>query len=123
MTFGIGKFPSLYNYCSLFTVINAVCIFLFFNKLNIKSKTVNFIAESVFAIFCLHVSFFTLETWRRFFITENHLTKGTINVIFWTFISVISMFLFSLFVDVLMRLLLGKIKNKLLLKVDFEFEV
>lgn len=123
MTFGIEKFPSLYNYCSLFTVINAVCLFLFFNKLNIKNKAVNFIAKSVFAIFCLHVSFFTLETWRRFFITENHLTGGTINVIFWSFISVFSMFLFSLSIDVLVRFTIGKIKNKLLLKVNFEFEV
>ena len=48
MTLLVKKFSSLYNYCSIFTVINAICLFLLFNKLDFSSKIINYISKSVF---------------------------------------------------------------------------
>lgn len=41
MTALIHKSPSLYGYCSIFTFMNAICLFLLFNKLNMQNKVIN----------------------------------------------------------------------------------
>ncbi len=71
MTLFIHKLPSLYNYCSVFTVINAICLFLLFNKLNFCSKVVNYISKSVFAIYCIHVQFSINLLWKKYLILPN----------------------------------------------------
>ena len=75
MTVFVHKLPSLYGYCSIFTFINAVCLFLLFNKLNIQNKVINYISKSVFAIFCIHTLPIANALWRKI-ITTKHLYKG-----------------------------------------------
>lgn len=111
MTVFIARIPSLYNYCSIFTVMTAVCVFLLFAKLDFHSKGVNYCAKSCFAIFCIHTSGFALDLWRDYFITESHLTAGIASTLLWTMISVGSMFFSCLILSLVMRLMFGKLKS------------
>lgn len=111
MTVFIEKLPSLYNYCSIFTVVTAVCIFLLFSKLDFQKKSINYCAKSCFAIFCIHTSGFALNIWQNYFITESHLKAGILSTVLWTLISVGSMFLCCLVLSLVMRLLFGKLKS------------
>lgn len=113
MTFGIFKITSLYNYCSIFTVISATCLFLLFNKLSIQSKLINFISKSVFAIFCIHTLPLTNSLWVKYFITPEHISMSTGKMVIWTFISIIIMFLFCLIIDIFVRYTFGLLKNKI----------
>lgn len=111
LTIGIKKFPSLYNYCSVLTVINAVCLFLLFRKIRIQNTAVNFAAKSCFAIFCIHTGGFANGLWRQYFITEEHLSSGIVTTLLWTFISVSVMFFSCLILSIIMRFVFGKIKD------------
>ena len=113
MTVLIKRLPSLYNYCSIFTVITAVCLFLLFNKLKIQNKALNFCSKSCFAIFCIHTGGFANTLWKKYLITEGHFTSGFANTIAWTFVSVTVMFVACLALSILCRLLFGKIKEKI----------
>ena len=113
MTFLIKRLPSLYNYCSIFTVITAVCLFLLFNKLKIQNNFLNYCSKSCFAIFCIHTSGFANTLWKKYLITEEHFTAGFVNTILWTFISVIAMFVACLVLSLVCRLFFGKIKEKI----------
>lgn len=113
MTAGVSQMPSLYNYCSVFTVISAVCLFLLFNKLEFQSKAVNFVSKSVFAIFCMHISFVAKVFWRKFFITSEHVGRWGGVFILWVFLSVVSMFLLCLLIDIAMRFTFGILERKL----------
>lgn len=88
MTLFIHKFSSLYNYCSIFTVINAVCLFLLFNKLDFVSKTVNFVSKSVFPIYCIHVGFSANELWKKCLIRPEYIEGGVVNMLICTILSV-----------------------------------
>lgn len=112
ITMGIQKMPSLYNYCSFLTVLNAICLFMLFQKISIQSRIINYAAKSCFAIFCIHVMEYANGLWRQYFITEEHLSKGTTPTIFWTIVSVTVMFFCCLMLGILMRFVLGKIKEK-----------
>lgn len=114
MTLFVHKFSSLYNYCSIFTVINAVCLFLLFNKLNFVSKTVNFISKSVFPIYCIHVGFSVNELWKKYLIRPEYIKGGIVNMLICTILSVTLMFLACLIVDIIVRYTINIIKNKLL---------
>lgn len=112
MTFGISRFPSLYDYCSIFTFISAISLFLLFNKLNFQSKVVNFISKSVFAIFCIHTLPVANILWRKYFITPEHISSGTGKMFIWTIISVAVMFTACLCLDIIVRYTFGFLKNK-----------
>ncbi len=117
MTIYIAKCPSLYNYCSIFTVITAVCVFLLFCKLDFQNTTINYCARSCFAIFCIHTGGFANELWRQHLITDAHLSGGILVTLLWTLISVGVMFLACLLFSVLMRNLFGKLKDKIYTKL------
>lgn len=110
MTVCIAKMPSLYNYCSIFTVITAVCIFLLFSKIKFKNQVINFCAKSSFAIFCIHTGEFANRIWRNI-ITEKFFANGVFQTIFWMLICVGLMFLFCLLISIVMRLIFGKLKS------------
>ena len=112
MTVSISKAPSLYNYCSIFAVITAVCIFLLFCKLSFQNRFINYCAKSCFAIFCIHTSSFSYQLWRQYLTTESHLTSGGITLIVWTLVSVVVMFTACLMISVVMRISVGKIKDR-----------
>ncbi|MBD5403058.1 acyltransferase [bacterium] len=114
MTAGVYQMPSLYNYCSVFTVISAICLFLLFNRLEFQNRAVNFVSKSVFAIFCMHVSSVAKVFWRKFFITSEHITNvwGGVLVL-WVFVSVVSMFLLCLLIDIAIRFTFGHFGKRL----------
>lgn len=111
LTIGIKKFPSLYNYCSVLTVVNAICLFLLFLKIDFQSKDINYAAKSCFAIFCIHTRGFAAELWRQYFVTEEHLSSGLVTTLLWTFISIFAMFFSCLILSIIMRFVFGKLKD------------
>ena len=112
MTICIAKCPSLYNYCSIFTVITAVCLFLLFCKLEFQNKIINYCAKSCFAIFCIHTGGFANYLWHKI-ITEGYFTNGIFQTILWMFVSVSCMFLGCMALSIVMRVSFGKFKSYL----------
>ncbi len=102
-----------YNYDFVLTVVNAVALFLLYNKLTFQCKAVNFAAKSCFAIFCIHIGAFANTLWTKFFITEAHICNGLGRMILWSFISVLAMFSGCLAVSVVMRGIFGRSKDKI----------
>lgn len=117
------KYSCFLNYCCVFNVINAAAIFLFFNQLHFQNKAINFMAKSVFPIFCIHTSSYAILFWKKYFITENHISSSFGSLLLWTLISVISMFLFSLIVDIVVKLIFGKAKKILLKKLPVLYTI
>lgn len=113
LTLLVQKFHSLYNYCSIFTIINAVCLFLLFSNFKFQNKIINNISKSVFSIFCIHTSSFPLIYWRKFFVTNEHLSNSFHLFIFWTILSILTMFIFCLIIDIIYRNTLKKLFNRI----------
>lgn len=113
MTILAKKIPSVYNYDSFFTIINAVCLFLIFNNFSLKNKPINFISKSMFAVYCIHTSFIPMTLWRHI-ITQDNIGQGIGKMIFWTLICIATMFLACLILDFLFRGIFYKIKNSIL---------
>lgn len=113
LTIGITKLPSLYNYCSVLTVINAVCLFMIFWNFRIQNKVINYASKSCFAIFCIHTGVFANGLWRQYLITEEHLSCGILTTLLWTAISVSAMFCGCLLLSVFMRIAFGAIKDSI----------
>ncbi len=113
----IGFFPSFYNYCNIFTVATAVCVFLIFKQMKCTSKLINYVSKSVFAIFCIHTSGIVNKMWRRYCITPEHINEDLGSLVIWTIISVVGMFFCCLVVDIFFRHTLGVLKDKLLRKL------
>ena len=49
-----------YPYCSPFLIVNAVILFMLFSKMDFKSKYVNWLSSSVFAVYIIHHQHFIL---------------------------------------------------------------
>ncbi len=112
MTVCIAKCPSLYNYCSIFTVITAVCLFLLFCKLDFHNTGVNYCAKSCFAIFCIHTGGFANDLWHKI-ITEEHFANGVFQTLVWMIVCVGIMFLCCMALSIVMRVIFGKLKTYL----------
>lgn len=123
MTIFIKHFSSLYNYCSMFTVINAVCIFLLFNRLHFSSKIINFISKSVFSIYCLHVGFTMNELWKNYCIKPEFVGGGILEELLCVVISVSLMFIICLVIDIIMRSSIIHCKNKIFTKLPNLFSI
>jgi len=112
MTIFIAKLPSLYNYCSIFTVITAVCLFLLFCKLDFQNTAINYCAKSCFAIFCIHTGAFANALWHKI-ITEEHFANGALQTLIWMFVCVGVMFLCCMALSIVMRVMFGKLKDRI----------
>ena len=123
MTFFIKHFSSLYNYCSMFTVINAVCLFLLFNRLQFASKIINFISKSVFSIYCLHVGFSMNELWKKYCIKSLLIGGGIIEELLCIVFSVSLMFIICLLIDIIMQSTVIHCKNKIFTKLPNLFSI
>ena len=110
LTIGISNLPSLYNYCSVLTVLNAVCLFMLFQKIHIQNSAINFASKSCFAIFCIHTGGFANGLWRKNLITEEHFSGGLGSTLLWMAVSILTMFFGCLLLSFLMQLVFGKIK-------------
>ena len=96
------RFFNTLGYNSLFNIIGAVCFFLFFSKLNIKSsivnKVINKLSVSVFSIYIIHMnSFISKYIWQGIFNCSSYYTDKLfiVNLI----ISVISVFIVCVIID------------------------
>lgn len=123
MTLFIHKLPSLYNYCSVFTVVDAICLFLLFNKLNFNSKVVNYISKSVFSIYCIHIHYSINLLWKKYLILPKFVEGAISEMLICMIISVVVMFVFCLIIDIIVRYTINLIKDKLLTKMPVLFSL
>lgn len=123
MTLFIHKVPSLYNYCSVFNVINGICLFLLFNKLNFKNNFVNFTSKSVFAIFCIHTHYSINLLWKKHFILPEYIGENVGKMIICMIVCVAVMFVFCLVIDIIVRYTVNLVKNKILSKMPVLFSM
>ena len=107
----IERFNSLWNYCSIFTFINAMCIFLMFKNFNIKSKIINYLSKSVFAIFCIHTGRGVNTIWNKYLISEKYFSNSFISNVIWVLFCVFTTFTVCLVISVLMKLVFEKLKK------------
>lgn len=111
------KYRFIWNYCSVLVIINAITIFLIFTRINIKNSFINYISKSVFAIYCLHTRESVSFLWKKYFITDEHVRGSLFSLVLWSILSVIIMFLACLLIDLILRVLLTPLKNKLFNKL------
>lgn len=60
---GIGEGMSWLSYISPIVIANSLALLLFFSKLQIKSRAINWVASSCFAVYILHCSRHALEAY------------------------------------------------------------
>ena len=93
-----GNAWRVFSYCSPFVILASVCLLLFFSKISIRSKIVNWIVVSCFAAYVVHCSpiFFStyLETIKRWFDNE-----GTLVFLLYTTLWIVSVFAVSILFD------------------------
>lgn len=115
LTIGSYYFSSLYNYCSLFTVVNAICLFLLFNKFSFNNNFINYISKSVFSVYCIHTMSLPIFFWKKYLITSNHI-NGVGTTLLWMLVSVFVMYFACLIISIIFRNTFGLIKEKISLK-------
>lgn len=59
-TLGKGIWYLCYPYCSPILTLNGVLLFLIFGKMKIRSRIINYLASSVFAVYIIHHQHFIL---------------------------------------------------------------
>lgn len=79
-------------YTSLQTILGSVCLLLYFSKLSVHSKFINWVASSAFAVYLVHTNGYLLETYKciakTIFATYSSIT----------YLAVILAFVFALFI-------------------------
>ncbi len=113
--YGISMFSSVYtSYANIFVVLQAVTLFLVFQKWDMKSYSViNFIAKSAFGIYLLHTSLFMVrDFWGHFHIAE-YVQKAPGIVLGHMLISCIAMYMVCLIIDIVCRSIVTPMVNKI----------
>lgn len=59
-TLGKGIWHLSYPYCSPILILNGVLLFLLFGRMRIRSRIINYLASSVFAVYILHHQHYVL---------------------------------------------------------------
>lgn len=97
-------------YNSIFNIIGSIALFLFFSKLNIKSKLINKMSKYVFSIYIIHINpFIKSYIWTDIMNSGDYYTSNffIVNLV----ISVTLVFIGSLFIDIFRDKLFIKLKN------------
>lgn len=106
ITLSLGLSNSIYGYLSPFVLVQTVYLFLFFKKLNIQNKIINWFAASAFAVFLIHSNMYFKKI--CIYIVENYELHFLYVLIF--FISIyltasiidrVRMFLFNIIYSIL----------------------
>lgn len=92
---------SAWNYCNIFVVFQAVCLFLLFKNMTIKSKVINFIAEYVFGIFLIHDRI--LVKICKLMNLDKFCQGGTVSLIFTTLVIIGITFVCALLIDMIAK--------------------
>lgn len=113
--------PFAYN--SIFNIIGAVCLFLVFSKLKISSNIVNMIAKHTFGIYIIHVnSFIAVHIWKDLFNSDKYYPSKWF-IVNWL-ISIITVFLVCLIIDIIRSKLFENTIDKILKKNSiFSYEI
>lgn len=120
MTFLSPKLKSVFNYCSIFCLLNAVSLFLIFIKLNFSNKVINYISKSIFSIYCIHISPVLIYFWKKIFIKEEFINNKPVHMILTLIISVFALFFVSFIIYLLINYTVGQIKKIILHKTNKE---
>ncbi|MDG0060848.1 MULTISPECIES: acyltransferase [Priestia] len=107
-------------YNTIFTVISSISLFLFFSKLSLHSKIINYLASFTFAVYIIHTNeFFTNIIFHKILKTQLFWNSSwfLLHIVF----SVILVFIICMGIEIIRRmlaiLLLGKIKIPFLEKL------
>lgn len=106
----------MYFYISPTTVIGALFLLLYFTKLRIQSRVVNWLGISCFAVFLMHVSPSTLWHFKNLFV---YLHSSLDTYAFWlsTFVILMIIFMVSVLVDKVRIMLWESIYNKFIVRI------
>ena len=100
-----------YMYTNPLNIIGALSLLLFFTKLNFKSKVVNYVATSCFAVYLLHMHFcisnYYINTAKDLFYNFSGLTYFAYIIAF-----IIAVFIFSIIFDKIRILCFNYLWNK-----------
>lgn len=104
-------------YCSPVLIAMASTLFLFFTKVNIQSKAINWFAASTLAVYLVHENKFFMATWHGFVDWYPFIEKTFINSPWWKFVviligGVLGIMIAAILVDKI-RIIVLKPVNKL----------
>ena len=105
-----------YPYCSPVLICMASTLFLFFTKLKIKSRVINWFAASILAVYLVHENKFFMTRWHGFFDWYPFIEKTFVNSSWWKFVliligGVLGIMIVAIFVDKLRIIVLKPIYN------------
>lgn len=76
-------------YCSPVLICMASALFLFFTKVRIKSKAINWAAASILAVYLVHENKFFMTSWHGFFDWYPFIENTFVNSPWWKFILIL----------------------------------
>lgn len=89
----------MYNYTSPVIVASSVYFFLFFTKLNIDSRPINWIGKSAFAAFLLHMHPAFFDHYFAYVISDWCMSQSYISAYVYTISYIFILFLFAILID------------------------
>ena len=114
---------SAFPYCSPFIMINAILLFMCVSKLNIRSKTINYIAASTCSVYLIHGVKPYPSIWiksMRSYLSEN--ISSNLELLISYFIFAIVLYMACVLLDKMLSPLwrvIGKLGNKVYIKLGF----
>lgn len=103
-------------YCSPVLIVMASTLFLFFTKVNIQSKAINWFAASILAVYLVHENKFFMTSWYGFFDWYPFIERTFVNSPWWEFVviligGVLGIMIAAILVDKLRIIVLKPIYN------------
>ena len=89
----------LYSYASPIVVLSSVYLLLFFSKLTINSKAINWIASSCFAVYLFHCNGFFFGKYYRHVIEHIYYDYNTIFPILWIILYILFIYILAIVLD------------------------
>lgn len=89
----------LYSYASPIVILSSVYLLLFFSKLSINSKAINWAASSCFAVYLFHCNGFFLGKYYRAIIEHIYYDYNTIFSILWIIIYILFIYIMAILLD------------------------
>ena len=103
-------------YCSPVLIGMASALFLYFTKVRIKSRAINWMAASILAVYLLHENKFFMTSWHGFFDWYPFIERVFVNSPWWLFLlvllgGVIGMMIVAILVDKVRMIVLKPVYN------------
>jgi surface polysaccharide O-acyltransferase-like enzyme len=96
-------FKAFHPYNSPGVILNALLLFLFFSTLSIKSKTINYLADSVLAIYVIHANIYFGHFLARILANVKNEFLGNISFTIFSVIIAIAIMAFCIIIDKLIK--------------------